>query len=242
MSDDEREAIKQVTVVIGGGEPFLNRLLQTYLEIDERLSVRPAVVANPGGFTNQVLRAADEEWPVGVIGDPTGEEWEAVADELRLRDSRFGLIVVTARPNYGKQRRWQQEIKPGLNRANGMVSLGSDPQDLADAIIEASDHPDKRSAFWLDEARHPFAFGKTDKGKPASEIRSNPKRHEILALMASGKPQRAIARRFDVAQDSVRDQIKSASRTLGARNDVQLGKLATENGLLDDLDDFDWLD
>ena len=241
MSDDEREAIKQVTVVIGGGEPFLNRLLQTYLETDERLSVRPAVTANPAGFTNQVLRAA-AEWPVGVIGDPTGEEWETAADELRRKDPRFGLIVVTARPNYGKQRRWQQEIKPGLNRANGMVSLGSDPQDLGDAIVDASDHPDKRTAFWLDEARHPFAFGKTDAGKPASEIRSNARRHEMLALMASGKPPRAIAGRMDITQDSVRDQINSASKTLGARNDVQLGKLATESGLLDDLDDFDELD
>jgi hypothetical protein len=44
---------------------------------------------------------------------------------------------------------------------------------------------------------------------------------------------------MDIAADSVRDHINKAEDALGARNEVELGRLAAEKGLFDDLDDFD---
>jgi DNA-binding CsgD family transcriptional regulator len=239
MTDGETERMQRVTVVIGGGEILLNRMLGDYLDGDDRFDAHVAKATTPAGFRAEVLRRG-AQWPVGVLADPAGEEWEEVADELRLGDSQFGLVVVTARPTFGKQRRWQHEIADGLHRANGLISLGSDPRHLAGAIEEARRRPGMRGAFWLDEvARHPFAFGRTKAGKGANAIRANERRHEILVMEARGKPRPTIAKRMDIAPDSVRDQINKAEDALGARNEVELGRLAAEKGLLDDLDDFD---
>jgi DNA-binding NarL/FixJ family response regulator len=173
---------------------------------------------------------------IGVLVDPVGDEWEAAADSLRQADSHFGLIVLTARPNFGKQRRWRHEVEPGVDRATGLLSIGSDPSHLADAILEASRRPRSRSAFWLDGPQHPFAFGRTEAGKPANQIRTNAKRHEILALEAFGKPRPKIAKRMGIRQDQVKNHLNKTMSALGARNEVELGRRATESGLLDDLD------
>jgi DNA-binding NarL/FixJ family response regulator len=237
MTDfDSTDAGKRVNVVIGGDQLLLNKAVFALLEADGRIDARCSKPGSPELFA----RDASGIPAVGIVGvlvDPLGREWEAAADSLRRNDSHFGLIVLTARPSFGKQRRWRHASEPGVDRANGLLAIGSDPGDLVEAILDAHRRPRARSPFWLDGPRHPFAFGRTESGRAANELRANAKRHEILVLEALGKPRGKIAQRMDIHPDQVKAHLNKAMKALGARNEVELGRLATENGLLDDLDD-----
>lgn len=241
MPDQDRsvEAGDRVGVVIGGGHLLLNELVRDHLEADGRFLVHAHKSVSADQFVLQVRGIAAVR-RVGLLVDPPGSQgWEDAADKLRGADSHFGLVVLTARPNFGKQRRWQQRLgKSNLNRANGLITFDSRSDDLCDAIIEAAKRPAARSAFWLDGPRHPQAFFRGEEGKGARKVHGNQRRHQILALEALGKSRRKIADLMDIKEDQVKVNLNTAMKNLGARSEVELGRLAVESGLLDDLEDF----
>ncbi len=150
------------------------------------------------------------------------------------------MIVLTARPDYSKQRLWQQEVKPGVRRANGLLSTSSLLKDVGDAIRQAYDRPGERSQFWLDGARHPHAFGMSPDGERAQAVRDNEKLHNTLILEARGVPARNAAQQLGgIRPEQIGERMAKIRGTLGARSSVQLGLMAAKLGLLDDIEDPD---
>jgi len=232
----ETGAGKRIHVVIGGEQILLSRAVGALL--DDRFIVHAVYPCPPKRFAIEV-RGVHSVGVVGLLVDPVGSGWETVADDLRRNDSHFGLVVLTARPSYGKQRRWKRAIGSERRRANALLSIGSDSAHLSEAILDAHRRPGLDSPYWLDGPKHPYAFGRTEEGKGAASVRANRRRHEVLVLAGRGTPQNVIAKRMGVQQDQIREQLNAAGADLGARSDVELGRLAAENGLLDDIEDFD---
>ena len=187
------------------------------------------------------VRSAPSPSPVGVLIDPMGAEWAKAVDELRLENERTGIVVVTARPDYAKTRYWRHYVRDDLPRANALLALTSTDDDLIEAIQDARKRPGQQSPFWPDGPRHPFAHSKTDEGKLATEARTRAKGelHRTLALLASGREPRVIANELNVQRETIGERLGVLREILGAKNDVQLGHLATRLGLLDDLGAWD---
>jgi len=60
-----------------------------------------------------------------------------------------------------------------------------------------------------------------------------PRQRAVLALLAQGLPNKAIARRLGMAESTVRAHVSAVLRGLGARNRTEAANLARERGLID---------
>ena len=180
------------TVVVGGTGTLLCELVSEMVT-GQGFKAHENLASTPQRLEIAVRGvAAATARQVVTLVDPQAPEWEKTAKKLRSADPRLGLIVLTTRPSYLLQRTWQQPLSDRRSLANGLLSFDSLAADVADAIEAARRRPQSRSGFWLDGARHPFAFHQTDAGRAADVVRKKPELHRTLVLEGEGLSRTSI--------------------------------------------------
>ena len=76
------------------------------------------------------------------------------------------------------------------------------------------------------------ATGSTDADKPAFDEPLTPREMQVLELLAEGLPNKAIARRLDISDQTVKFHVSSICGKLGATNRTDAVRRAIRRGLV----------
>jgi hypothetical protein len=188
----------------------------------------------------RVVRDLRREYAGGVailLVDPVAPAWLRAAKELRC-DKKVAMVVLTARPSYELQRRWRAKDDGDEERpASGMLSLDSSLEDLVGVLGASLDRP-QDSGYWLEGTVdrkkvpiHPAEFYATEEGTKARMLRSKPDDYRTLLLAGEGLSNEEIDKREHLADGVRGERLKRAREYLGAKNSIQLGRIAAELGL-----------
>ncbi|MEO6990583.1 MAG: response regulator transcription factor [Candidatus Baltobacteraceae bacterium] len=199
--------------------------------VDDHPVVRDGLAANLGdagdvqvvGTAGDIAAARElvrRERPDVLLLDlelPDGNGLDAIAT-LRAIEPKLGIVVFTA---YGGENRIERAIAAG---GDSYVLKGT-PSDELVAIVRAVSRgetqlPTDVAGQLARAVRAPRALRLTDRER------------EILALVAAGHSNRAIAERLGIGERTVKFHVSEILARLGAGNRAQAVALATERGLL----------
>jgi hypothetical protein len=231
-------------VVVTAERRLLAELIKQQLSAESSWVLSDLDPKDPGALARNApyLRNEYGEGVAVVFVDPVTNDWLNAAEELRSKDRKIAVVVITARPSYEIQRRWRAKVSDDARRiATAMLSLESRVADIVGTVRAALDNPDD-SGRWLtthiDGEKievHPAAFYATDEGKKVETLRSDRARYRTLLRAGEGLSNKEIEAIEDLAKEGARDRLNKAREILDAATDVQLGRIAAELGLFVDV-------
>lgn len=154
---------------------------------------------------------------------PDGDGVAAIAG-LRAQRPSVGVVVLTASP---ADHVLLAAIEAG---ASGFLSKTRSLDEVTAAVRAAAAGESVISPELL--ARLLPRFGR---GSPQADTELTEREREVLALVAEGLPNAAIADRLVVSVHTVRNHIASLSAKLGAHSKLEALSIAVRRGLLPDL-------
>lgn len=186
----------------------------------------PSAVRNSGGRLKRVL----------LLLDPRGDDWPRAVGKVRAIDRRLGVVVLTARATYWRQRQWRQrpEGLPDRYLTDGMLSLDDAPKLLLRALAESLEEPGTETRVWLPEPKHPAAFSLSAGGVALDAVPRTSAALAALELEIAGRGRRDAAHEAGVGYDAVQRALRRLKDDLGIESDAAVGYHLTRLGVFDD--------
>jgi DNA-binding NarL/FixJ family response regulator len=210
-------SVHPVTVLICEDDYLVREGARAVLDAVEGITVL-GVASEPA----ELRTLFDEHQPDIVLLDirmpPTfTTEGIELAHELRERDPDIGIVVVSQHddPEYALEL-----LRDGSERLAYLLKerLG-DAERLVDAIMEVREGGSVLDPKIVD------ALMEAQRRRTASRLAGlTPRELEVLAMMAAGKGNAAIARDLVVTERSVEKHINAIFRKLGLREDMDLNR------------------
>ncbi len=210
---------------------FARAWLAPHVDVAEKLVHSPQqvvpVARDPEGMLRRVL----------VLLDPRGDEWPKRVGEARGIDRHLGVIVLTARSAYWRQRQWRQRPPGTEDRylADGLLSLEDGPKQLLRALRESLEEPGTETRVWLAEPKHPAAHARSDEGAALEAVPHASAALTALGYEITGLDRRAAAAEAHVTYDAVQKALRRLKDDLGIESEAALGYCLTRLGIFDDL-------
>ncbi len=207
MAETEETPLRSLRVAYADDSFLMRQALEAVLD---RLDGIEVVAGCADG--DALLAAVEEQRPDVVVTDmrmpPWGdEEGVRIANRLRQRHPKLGVVVLTqyADPRYGLEL-----VRAGADgRAYLLKDRVHDPSQLH-AAIEAVAH----GASVFDPAMvQLLVAGRAGGASALSEL--TPREHQVLAEMAQGKSNTAIARELILTRKAVEKHVGSIFSKLG---------------------------
>jgi DNA-binding NarL/FixJ family response regulator len=169
---------------------------------------------------------AEGRRPDVVLMDLKMEPLDGVEATRRIR-ARYHEVAVVALTSFGDEQRVRAALQAG---ASGYLLKDADADEVAGSVRAAH-----RGELHLDAAitRSLITRPPLDRADPTHELTS--RELDVLRLVATGKPNKAIATELSISERTVRAHVSSVLSKLGHRSRTQLAFWAVRNGLVSDL-------
>jgi DNA-binding NarL/FixJ family response regulator len=141
---------------------------------------------------------------------------------LRARLASLRVLVFTM---HAQQSYALQALRAG---ALGYLTKDSDPQAMLDAVRQVAQGRRVFSSDLIEAMLDPL---EVERGGPLRQL--TPREFDVLRLAAQGLATRAIAEAMHLGDKTVLNYMSLIRQKLGAANDLQLLRLAAQNGLVE---------
>jgi DNA-binding NarL/FixJ family response regulator len=215
-----------LTVLLAGCSDVAGVGLRALLSADPRSTI-------VGETRGEVVRQAQRHRPDVIVLDPAagGRLNVALVAELIAHAPQSRISIYT---NYFEPRAFLDVMKAG-GRAY-MLKADADSTFVVDALMQVA----RYGATVIDPAvRTRFAAEAGDRlrlwltPEPHEQCRLSAREHEVLALLAEGCSDQAIAAQLGISTSTVRSYVDRLCTKLEAATREQLMVLAVRHGLLD---------
>jgi NarL family two-component system response regulator LiaR len=209
-----------IAVLVVDDHAVVREGLRTFLELQEGIEV-----VGEAGDGEEAVREAERLRPDVVLMDLVMPKLDGVGAmrELRRRLPESRVIVLTS---FANDDRLLPAIRAG---ASGYLLKNTEPQELARAVRAA--HAGQALLDPVVAARVVESIARPD--SPAGAETLTPREHQVLELLARGRPNKLIARELGIAEKTVKTHVGHVLAKLGVSDRTQAALIAVRTGLVD---------